>query len=244
MAIEKEIVMRTGIVTTVLLLTSATLWCQQAGSGKPDAQQKVAELKQAIAANQAKLHKYQWLQTTQVSLKGKTRKDEEAQCHYDESGKVVKTPVGDTAPATPQTPSRGLRGRIVEKKVDEMKDYTERLKSLISHYAPPNPEMIQAAVQAGNYDVNLSGGVATLVFTNYYKPGDKVTFIFAAAAKKLQNYDVNTYLDDPKKDIVTLTNVFSSLPDGTNYLQQTILDAQGKQIKVTTTNQGYSLVAQ
>jgi hypothetical protein len=53
---------------------------------------------------------------------------------------------------------------------------------------------------------------------------------------------VNTYLDDPKKDIVTLANQFASLPDGTNYPQQTVLDATGKQIKITTTNQRHSLV--
>jgi hypothetical protein len=41
---------------------------------------------------------------------------------------------------------------------------------------------------------------------------------------------------------VTLTNQFASLPDGTNYLQQTVLDMAGKQIKITTTNSGYSKV--
>jgi hypothetical protein len=60
----------------------------------------------------------------------------------------------------------------------------------------------------------------------------------------LQSYNVNTYLDDPKKDIVTLTNQFAALPDGTNYLQQTVLDAKGKQIQIVTKNSGYSLVGE
>lgn len=50
------------------------------------------------------------------------------------------------------------------------------------------------------------------------------------AAKKLASYNINIYLDDPKKDVVTLTNQFASLPDGTNYLQQTVLKAQEKRI--------------
>jgi hypothetical protein len=43
--------------------------------------------------------------------------------------------------------------------------------------------------------------------------------------------DGHTYPDDPKKDIVTLTNGFAALPDGTSYLQQTALDAKSKQIQ-------------
>ena len=39
-----------------------------------------------------------------------------------------------------------------------------------------------------------------------------------------------------------MTNQFASLPDGTNYLQQTVLDLQGKQVKITNTNSGYSLL--
>jgi len=125
-----------------------------------------------------------------------------------------------------------------------MKDYTDRLKSLISHYAPPDPEKIQAAIQAGKTSLNVTGGVATITLMDYYKPGDKVAFAVSTSNKKLQSYDVNTYLDDPKKDIVTLTNQFAALPDGTNYLQQTVLNAQGKELVMTTTNSGYTKIAQ
>jgi hypothetical protein len=47
---------------------------------------------------------------------------------------------------------------------------------------------------------------------DYYKEGDQVAFGFNVAKKKLASYNVNTYLDDPKKDVVTLTNQFASLP--------------------------------
>jgi hypothetical protein len=54
---------------------------------------------------------------------------------------------------------------------------------------------------------------------------------------------VNTYLDNPQ-DVVTLTAEFSSLPDGTNYIAHTLLDAIGKQIQVNTTNSNYRIVGQ
>ncbi|MGA8742405.1 MAG: hypothetical protein WB561_14560 [Terracidiphilus sp.] len=55
---------------------------------------------------------------------------------------------------------------------------------------------------------------------------------------------MNTYLDDPKNDVVTLTSRFDRLPDGTNHVQQTVLDSQSKQIRITTTNSNYTPVVQ
>jgi hypothetical protein len=233
-----------ALFAKLIVFAACTAWCQDQSASNPALKQKVAELKQSVAANQAKLHAYQWTQTTQVALKGETKKDSEDMCRYGPDGKVQKTPIG--APPAPEKPlpTRGLKGKIVQKKVGEMKDYTDRLKSLVSHYAPPNPEMIQAAIKAGKSHLDVTGGIATITFADYYKPGDKVAFAFDTSEKKLQSYDVNTYLDDPKKDIVTLTNQFAALPDGTNYLQETVLNAQGKQLKMTTTNAGYTKIAQ
>jgi hypothetical protein len=39
---------------------------------------------------------------------------------------------------------------------------------------------------------------------------------------------------------VTLAVQMASLPDGTNYAQQTVLNATQKQIQVTTTNSNYA----
>ena len=41
------------------------------------------------------------------------------------------------------------------------------------------------------------------------------------------------------KDAVTLQVQMASLPNGTNYVQQTILNASAKQLVVTTTNANY-----
>jgi hypothetical protein len=42
---------------------------------------------------------------------------------------------------------------------------------------------------------------------------------------------------------VTLQVQMASLPDGTNYTQQTILDATAKKLQVTTTNSNYQKLA-
>jgi hypothetical protein len=230
----------TTVLPLVIALSLPAAWSQEQAAGNASAQQHVTELKETIAANREKLMKYQWVQSTEVSVKGKVRKDQQMQCRYGPDGKVVKTPLETSAQETPG----GLRGKIAAKKKEEMGDYVDRLKMLISNYAPPNPEMIKMSKQAGNASLNASGGIVTLNFADYYKPGDNISFGFDRPARKLASYDVNTYLDDPKTDIVTMTNQFASLPDGTNHVQQTVVNSKSKQIQITITNSDYTPLSQ
>jgi len=233
---------RFAVVVPAFFITAlAASPCLAQAGGSPT-QQRAQELKQSVAANRQALMKYQWIQNTQVTVKGKTRKDTTNECRYGPDGKVEKTPIGTPQPQQ-QIPTRGVKGRVAEKKVAEMQDYTAQLKDLISHYAPPDPDMIQAAIKAGNVSVTPSSGTVTLTIVNYYQPGDKVTFVVDRTTKKLLSYDVNTYLND-QSDVVTLANQFATLPDGTNHIQQTVLDAKSKQIQMTTTNSNYTPISQ
>ena len=60
--------------------------------------------------------------------------------------------------------SRGLKKKIVEKKTDEMKDYMERVVSLIQRYVPPQPELIKADVASGNDSFSPQPGGVQLRF--------------------------------------------------------------------------------
>jgi hypothetical protein len=62
--------------------------------------------------------------------------------------------------------------------------------------------------------------------------------MFDLAAKKLKSFQVATYLDE-QEDAVSLVASFSSLADGTNFLEQSVLDAKAKQIQIKTTNFGH-----
>jgi hypothetical protein len=94
------------------------------------------------------------------------------------------------------------------------------------------------AYQAGKVSLNAADGGVNLVFADYAQPGDQMTLFFDTAAGKIRSVNVNTYMDNPK-DGVTLTVQMASLPDGTNYAQQTVLDATAKKLQVTTTNSNY-----
>jgi hypothetical protein len=104
---------------------------------------------------------------------------------------------------------------------------------------PPEGSQIQESFQSGKAALQPSeGGIVALVFGDYAKPGDSVKLTFDTASKKIQGYDVSTYLDAPE-DVVTLRVAFDNLSDGTNYVAQSVLDATAKQIQIRTTNSGY-----
>jgi hypothetical protein len=218
----------------------------QAG-GNPELTQKLAALKEASAANKQRLQQYTWTETQQLTLKGEAKPAKTFQCQYGPNGQVQKTPIGaQDASSSSGGGGRGgrLKQHVVEKKTEEMKDYMQQVQGVIALYVPPDPQRMQRAFQAGNVSINKGGpDLVNLIFVNYAQQGDKMTIGFDTASKKVQTVNVNTYLDDPK-DVVTLAVQFASLPDGTNYQQQTVLNATAKQLQVTMTNSNYAKLAQ
>src|SRR6266481_5817890 len=198
-------------------------------------QQKLAAVKQSVAENQQRLHQYQWIETTQLTLKGEAKPLKQSLCQYGPDGAVQKTPMGPP----PEPPSgRRVKQRIIEKKTEEMQQYMGQVKSLLGMYVRPDPQKMGQAYQAGKVSLNPSGDGVNLVFKDYAQPGDQMTLFFDTAARKISSVNVNTYMDEPK-DKVTLAVQMASLPDGTNYAQRTVLDATAKKLQVTTTNSTY-----
>ena len=198
-------------------------------------QQRLAAVKQAMAENKQRLQQYQWTETTQLNLKGDPKPPSEKLCQYGPDGQVQKTPIGPP----PQQPSGGrMKQKIIAKKKEEMKDYMEDVKGLLSMYVPPDPQKMEQAYQAGKVSLNPSGGIVNLVFRDYAQPGDQMTLAFDTAARKVTSLNINTYMGETK-DAVTLQVQMGSLPDGTNFVQQTVLNASAKQLVVTTSNSNY-----
>lgn len=200
-----------------------------------DIQQKLAAVKQVVALNKQSLLQYQWIETTQMNLDGDPKPQTQNLCQYGPGGQVQKTPIGPPPPP----PSGGrLKQRIIEKKKAEMQEYMNEVKGILSLYVPPDPQMMQQAYQAGKLSLNPVGGLMNLVFRDYAQQGDQMTLTFDQAAVKVISLSVNTYMGK-EKDAVTLQVQMATLPDGTNYVQQTILNATAKKLVVTTTSSNY-----
>jgi hypothetical protein len=229
---------KAAVFITLLMLAGAIPpRVLRGGQASSDLQEKLAALKQSVAENQQKLHKYQWTETTQMTLNGDAKPATQSMCSYGPDGKVQKTPMS----APPPPPSGGrMKQKIIAKKKEEMKDYMGQVKTLLALYLPPDPQRMQQAFQAGKVSLNpnAGAGITNIVFKDYAQPGDQMTFTFDTAAKKISSADVQTYMDDPK-DTVTLAVTFASLPDGSNYVQQSILGATAKKLQATTTSSNY-----
>ena len=221
---------RMVIIFTVAILAAVPVLPQN-----PELQEKLAAVKQSTAENKQKLRQYQWIETTQLTLKGDAKPPTRNSCVYGPDGQVQKTPIGPP----PEPPSGGrMKQKIIAKKTTEMKDYMQDVKDVLNMYVPPDPQKMQAAYGAGKLSLNPVPGAVNLIFTDYAKPGDKMTLTFDTASKKITGLNIDTYMGQ-EKDAVKLQVKMGSLPDGTNHVQQTVLSATAKQIVVTTTNSDY-----
>ena len=222
------------VLIAAAMLAAVVPAIAQAGGG-PVAE-KLAAVKQSVAENQQKLHQFQWKETTQLTLKGDPKPPSQSACQYGPDGKVQKTPL--TPPPPPPSGGR-MKQKVIANKKEEMQDYMGGVKVLLAKYVPPDPQNMQQDFQAGKVSLTPNpSGLVQIIFKDYALPGDQMTLSFDAATKKIASVNVNTYMDNPK-DVVTLAVQFASLPDGTNYVQQTVLNATAKNLVVTTTNSDY-----
>jgi hypothetical protein len=221
---------RITVIGALALLAIAPAFPQN-----PEIQQKLAAVKQAAAQNKQKLRQYQWIETTQLTLKGDEKPLTRNSCVYGPDGKVQKTMIGPP----PEPPSGGrLKQRIIEKKKTEIKDYMRDVKAVLAMYVPPSSQKMQAAYQAGKLSLSPVPGAVNLIFTDYAQPNDKMTLTFDTATKKIVGLNIDTYMGK-QKDVVTLRVQMATLPDGTSYESQTVLNATAKQLVVTATNSNY-----
>ena len=241
------------VVATAALGMAAVLEGQQApaqgaGGGQAD---HVAALKQAMQQGMALARKYEWVETTTISLKGEEKSKKQNRCYYGADGKVQKISLDQPQPAAEQGGGRaGRRGggrlkeKIVENKKDEVKEYMEKAAVLIHAYVPPDPQQIQAAKDAGRITMNpQAGGAVRLVISQYLKPGDSLSIDMDPKANRILGLGVNSYLDT-NDDVVTLAVQMNSLPDGAVYAGQTTLEAKAKNITVVIQNSGHRPVQQ
>jgi hypothetical protein len=213
------------------------LLCAAAQAQQPGAAERVDALKANLAASQAALRHYQWIETTNISLNGEVKSSVQKRCYYGVDGVLQKVEVSASSQAAPPP---GLRGRIAANKKEELTTYMQSAVALVKSYVPPDPAKIQAVKDAGDVSLQLAGSGAEvkLAFANYEKPGDSLDVSLNLANNQMTGLSVASYLDDPS-DAVNLGVIMSALPDGTVYASETTLDAPAKNLTVVVQNSGY-----
>jgi hypothetical protein len=202
-------------------------------------QQKVSDVKAAIASNKQALAQYTWVEQDTISIKGEVKKQEHFQVRLGPDGKNQKTSL-DPPPSDDESGGR-LKRHIVAKKKEEYKDYADQIKALIQQYVPPEREMIQQAYEKGNITMGPAGGAPgeiKLVFSNYVKQGDNMTMVFDKAQMAILSLSINTYLNEPS-DAVTVSVEFTRIPNGPNHLSGQTVNGASKHLTIAVQNSNY-----
>ena len=227
-------------LTLLWVLPAASAYGQAANQ-----EQQVAVFRQAVQQSMAGLKKYEWIETTTVSLKGEVKSQKQNRCYYGADGTIQKIPVGES-PAPQQQASGGVRGRlkekVVAKKTGEMTDYMKAAVELLQRYVPPNPDLIKYSKDTGKVSFQSLGSnqVVRVSFRDFVKTGDSLGATLKLQANSVVDINVSSYLDSPN-DKVSLAVGFAQLPDGTSYQKQIVLDAPAKNMKVVVSNTGHRL---
>ena len=226
--------------TTALRSAALAALCLSALAATAHAQNpQVAALKSSLAQNAAAQRNYTWLQTTELALNGDVKSTTTAACQYYQ-GQQKATCTPTSAPA-PDDKKRGVRGRVVEKKTDEYKNYMDSVKTLVGQYVPPQQQLIAQAEGKGGVAVapNQPGGATKVTISNYVQQGDAMAISFNPATNALTNVAVNTWLNDPKA-VVTLAVDFVTLPNGVTFPSKKVLTATAKGIVITITDANFA----
>ena len=237
--IDRKILNR---VTRPLLFAAVLILPGLAFGQNPQAQEQVAAFKQSLAHNKAALKKYQWVETTTVSLKGEVKSVKQNACYYGADGKVQKTPMGEPAAQAEQSSGRRgrIRGAVVAKKKEELTDYMKAAVDLISQYIPPNPDLVKYSKETNNVKVEQiePNKIIRLSFPDFIKKGDLLSATLNVVSNSIVDVNISTYLES-EKDRVMLSVLFSQLGDGTSYTGKTTLNAEAKKVVVVVENSGY-----
>ena len=223
-----------------LVIVTLTLAAFSQPANAQDLQQKLAAVKQTAAANAEALRAYTWLEKTEILLKGELKATKVDSCRYGPDGKVQKTPVVQPPPAEKK---RGLRGKIVANKTEEMKEELQATVALIQEYVPPAPDRIQVVMNAGTASLAQAGPQrVAFIFPGYVKAGDALTVTFDKAITALQQIDVKTWLDKPEEP-ATLKVVMQALPNGVSFPGSIVLKIVDRNLEVRVTKSNYQQLA-
>ncbi len=228
--------MKTIVYAVSMTLTVAGL-VLSASAQQPAPAERAAMLKATMAASQLVLRQYEWIETTVISLKGEEKSRKQERCYYGADGGVQKVELSSSPEPEKK---RGLRGRIAEKKKEELTDYMKSAVALVKTYVPPGPSKIQAVKDAGNVSIEMldPGKRARLNFRSYEKAGDNLGVEVDLASNRPLGVKVSTSLDDAA-DVVTLDVRMGQLDDGTSYPSEVTLNAKAKELTVKVQNSGY-----
>src|SRR5215475_5279261 len=129
---------RSGIGMGIALLMFQAVALSEQMESKPA---PIQEAQQAQQQNAEALRQYTWKSRTEIRKDGDTKNVRLALVRYDRNGALQKTQISSTPQQ--QLPTRGLRGRIAQKKKEDFVETLDGLAAVVEDYSELTPAAMQ-----------------------------------------------------------------------------------------------------
>ena len=226
----KNFTMRRGIAmgAVTLLLTGIALSSQM--------DQKFPQFQQQ---NARALKQYKWKSRMEIQKGGEVRSVKLNLLSYDVDGTLRKTLISSTP--EPELPTRGIRGRIAQKKKESFLETLDSLGALAKSYSElPSREMqrfMSTAIVTPEIGPNrkllrIKGG-------DVLQPGDSMTLWVDAVTRRLRKIEIQAALE---RKPVSVVSDFQDLPQGPTYTARSVVDYRSMELILITENFDYERV--
>jgi hypothetical protein len=217
-----------GIVQILVLLCTSSVLSAQSG---PEIGKRMSENLQA-------LRQYSWKMRTEIQVDGKTQNTTLQLLRFDIDGKLQKTPLG--APP-PQKKAKGIRGRKMKQKQEEMQTLIQGLSQTTMAYLHPYPDQVSQFLQKANIwegKRGETGGTTRVEGTGFIKPQDSVNYYVASDTHQPTKMDAKTVFNEKPMQIAA---EYRNLPDGPTYVARVIVDYPETKMRLIIENFDYTL---
>ncbi len=223
-----------------LLLITACLLGFMIEPASSQAQTPGAENLQAVAekiiqgrsANQQALKAYSWNQRTEVVKDGEVVSTKLELVRYDSNGYEQRSILSQKQPKQ----KKRVAGRVQKKKMGEMNEWGENVKSLLMKYSLPDLASLNGFLGKASINPAEEPGQTVLTSNNVIQSGDRMTMYINSKDKKILKTQVFTSYET---DSVYVEITHGQLPEGINYIKEMKLDISTKEIQLKVENFNY-----
>ena len=217
-------------------LITACLLAGMAGPERSHAEdlQAISEkIMQGRNSNLQALKVYSWNQSTEVVKGGEVMTTKLELVRHDSQGNEQRSTLTQELPEQ----KKRIAGRVQKKKMGEMKEWGESVKSLLVRYSLPDLASLNDFLAKASIQSTENPGQIVLNANNVVQPGDRMTMQVNKEDKKILSTEVFT---SHEGDAVHLEITHGQLPEGIAYTRGMKLSINAKELQLKVENFNYN----
>jgi hypothetical protein len=205
--------------------------------------QRIIALKARMAEDQAVLHRYEWLETTTISLKGEVKGRRLRHCSYDTDGVLRKVPFNPAAPEHKRFRQTGKDERKAETEEGELTKYMQEAVNLVHQYVPLNPNGIKAVSDENKlwFSVSDPGRQGQLNIKDFLVQGDYVILDMDLTNDRPLALKIGSFLDTEGVPAF-LSVTFGSLYGTAAFVREAVFEAKEMGLQISVKNTDFNMV--